>query len=324
MGSAPISVDDRLWSTILAGGEGERTRPFIESWLGYHKPKQYCVFSGERSLFQQTVDRADRIGSSDRRVIVIARGHLDEAAAQLRGRRRGILLRQPANRGTASGILLALTHIERIDPEGVVTVYPSDHFVYPEDEFLSTVARAVGAVRERPERLVLLGVEPEGAEPDYGWVLPVGASDGRAPGGPFRVAAFLEKPTTSESEALRARGALWNSMVLVGAAKTFRKALARTVPTLVSLFARYRDAVGTSEEPRVLEETYRRIPTRDFSKQVLERVPELLSVLSLEGVLWSDWGRPERIARTLQSIGAEPAFSPEHLEPAVPSLGRAK
>jgi mannose-1-phosphate guanylyltransferase len=30
-----------FWSIILAGGEGERMRPFIEQWLGYPKPKQW-------------------------------------------------------------------------------------------------------------------------------------------------------------------------------------------------------------------------------------------------------------------------------------------
>ena len=45
-----------LWSIILAGGEGERTRPFIEQWLGGHKPKQYCTFVGKRSMLQHTLD----------------------------------------------------------------------------------------------------------------------------------------------------------------------------------------------------------------------------------------------------------------------------
>lgn len=31
---------EKLWSIILAGGEGERVRPLIQRWLGCHKPKQ--------------------------------------------------------------------------------------------------------------------------------------------------------------------------------------------------------------------------------------------------------------------------------------------
>jgi hypothetical protein len=57
---------ENVWSVVLAGGEGERTRAFITSWLGYHKPKQYCTFTGTRSLFQHTVDRADALVSPER------------------------------------------------------------------------------------------------------------------------------------------------------------------------------------------------------------------------------------------------------------------
>ena len=47
------SHSNTLWSIILAGGEGERTRPFIQECLGYSKPKQYCTFVGSRSMLHQ-------------------------------------------------------------------------------------------------------------------------------------------------------------------------------------------------------------------------------------------------------------------------------
>jgi mannose-1-phosphate guanylyltransferase len=78
-----------LWSVILAGGEGERARPFIEQWLGYHKPKQYCTFVGKRSLFQHTVDRADRLTAPERRVTVAAESHREHIRLQMEGRPAG-------------------------------------------------------------------------------------------------------------------------------------------------------------------------------------------------------------------------------------------
>ncbi|MFZ1747278.1 MAG: hypothetical protein WAU17_15270, partial [Nitrospirales bacterium] len=64
-----------VWSMILAGGEGERTRPFIERWLGYPKPKQYCTFVGNRSMLQHTLDRADRLGAPHQKITVVAQSH---------------------------------------------------------------------------------------------------------------------------------------------------------------------------------------------------------------------------------------------------------
>ena len=62
-----------LWSIILAGGEGQRTRPFVERWLGAHRPKQYCCFVGKRSMFQHTIDRADQLRAGAVQEGVVAR-----------------------------------------------------------------------------------------------------------------------------------------------------------------------------------------------------------------------------------------------------------
>ncbi len=50
------------------------------------------------------------------------------------------------------------------------------------------------------------------------------------------------------------------------------------------------------------------MPAKNFSSDLLQRVPEQLAVVELTGVLWSDWGKPERIAETLRRIDRRPAF----------------
>ena len=159
----------RSWSVVLAGGEGERTRPFIERWLGRHRPKQYCTFVGTRSLLQHTIDRADRISRPDRRVTVVARGHRQDAQSQLGGRGRVVF--QPANRGTAPGVFLPLTFVRAADPDATVVIYPSDHFVWPESRFVRAIARAISESEACPERPILLGVTPDRPETDYGWIV---------------------------------------------------------------------------------------------------------------------------------------------------------
>jgi mannose-1-phosphate guanylyltransferase len=49
------------------------------------------------------------------------------------------------------------------------------------------------------------------------------------------------------------------------------------------------------------------MPAKNFSTDLLQRVPEQLAVVELTGVLWSDWGKPERIAETLRRIDRRPA-----------------
>ena len=62
---------------------------------------------------------------------------------QLDGRRVGTVLFQPANRDTGAGVFLPLTYVRARDPLATVIIYPSDHFVYPEERFLDTVRDAV-------------------------------------------------------------------------------------------------------------------------------------------------------------------------------------
>jgi len=304
---SPDSV--QLWSIVLAGGEGERTRAFVENWLGYHKPKQYCTFTGTRSLFQHTLDRADALTSAERRVVVAAPEHRGYVLDQLRGRGEGRVIFQPRNRGTAPGVFLGLTYVLARDPNATVVIYPSDHFVYPENAFLNTVRNAVRAAERYPDRPVLLGVRPSTSEVDYGWIAPSPVE----PDGPTRrVARFLEKPPRRIAEEALRDGALWNTMIVASKVDSLWALGWRCIPEILPAFVRFRDALQSGRDDTVLEESYRDLPCRDFSCDLLQRAPDRLAVLEMSGVWWSDWGRPERILETLRAL-ERPAAFPEAL-----------
>lgn len=302
------TILDRSWAVILAGGEGERTRPLIENWLGYHKPKQYCAFVGRRSLFQHTVDRSDRMSSPGRRVAVVAEDHRDEVADQLEGRPGGTVVFQPRNCGTAAGVFLALTCVKAQDSDAIVTLFPSDHFVHPEEQLGDAVECAREAAAGMTESLVLLGARPDGPETEYGWVEPrfvrgwVGRFAVREVGG------FVEKPSPDEARRVLRRGALWNTLIVTGRVEAFWKLGWRFLPEMMVLFEELSRCFGTAEETACLDDIYRRMPLRDFSSDLLEHCQESLVMLELSNVVWSDWGRAERIRDTLRGIGKEAAF----------------
>lgn len=299
---------DRLWSIILAGGEGTRLRSLVHRWLGRPKPKQYCAFVGRRSMFQHTLDRAARLTPPNRMVTVVAQSHRHDALAQLEGRGGSTILFQPANRNTAAGVFLPLTYIRARAPKATVVLYPSDHFVYPEDRFLETVQRAVGIVESRPDRVVMLGVAPDRLELDYGWIQP-DESIADLPGEPVQtVRSFLEKPDAAQADAALRAGALWNTLVCAATVEQLWTLGRQCLPDLMPLFERLSQAIGGSEEGRALDAIYHAMPTKNFSSDLLQRVPEKLAVVELTGVLWSDWGKPERIAETLRRIDRRPAF----------------
>jgi mannose-1-phosphate guanylyltransferase len=301
-------VNRHLWSVVLAGGEGERTRPFIERWLGHHKPKQYCAFSGSRTLFQHTIDRADALSTPEKRVVIAARGHRRYVTDQMRGRGRGRVLFQPRNRGTAAGVFLALTHVLFEDPEAIVVIYPSDHFIHPENVFLEAVDRAVHAC-EHTDHTVLLGATPDTAESDFGWIVP--AAGGLVSPSIRPVRRFAEKPTKRIAARVRAAGGLWNTFILVSKVKPLWCLGWRHVPEMMMPFVEIWDTLRASTGPVSLERVYQGLPSRDFSTHILQRAVRSLAVLEMEKVYWSDWGRPERILETLRLMGKQPSFSEE-------------
>lgn len=259
-------------------------------------------------MFQHTLYRAGKLTTPDQLVTVVAHGHGSEPWAQLDGISEIKVLRQPQNLDTAPGIFLPLAYIRAREPDATVVLYPSDHFVYPEDRFLEAVEQAVQAAEQQPWRLVLLGIQPDCLELEYGWIQP-GARLNQS--GPFHVRAvqsFLEKPDFVQASRAMASGAMWNTLILATKLRKLWELGWQCFPAMMPHFERLCEAIGGQEEGNVLNAIYRIMPARNFSSGLLHQVPEQMAVIQLDGVLWSDWGQPERIVETLRKIGKEPAF----------------
>lgn len=303
-----------VWSIVLAGGEGERVKPFVFRWLGRHRPKQYCTFVGTRSMFEHTVDRATLIASPKRTVVVAARHHRGELRDQLFAHLIHKMIEQPINRDTAAGLFLPLSYVRVRDPQAVVVIQPSDHFVYPERRFVETVRQSVASAEAMPDRLLLLGVQPDRLETEYGWIQRGARLNEISTDPVYAVSSFLEKPGLTQADAVLRAGGLWNTLVLTATVDALWRAGWACFPHLMPLFERLCSAWDTPDEEDVLEDIYREMPRYNFSSHLLQRVPERVAVMELTGVLWSDWGKPERIAESIRRIGKVPAFPLDCLE----------
>lgn len=253
----------RVWSIVLAGGEGKRMSPMIHQWLGEHKPKQYRTFTGSRSLFQHTLDRADRLSAPERKLAVVARSHEEEASRQL-GNRNGRLIFQPGNRDTAPGVFLPLTYVRVADPSATVVIYPSDHFVYPESAFIDIVRHAVSAVDLLKEKIILLGVRPDHIELDYGLIQLDQELGSYGNSTLWKIAGFVEKPALKVARAMMKDRGLWNTLVVVGRLDTLWKLGRRCLPSMMRLFEQLQGVIGTDREQVALETIYRGMPPGTF------------------------------------------------------------
>jgi mannose-1-phosphate guanylyltransferase len=305
----------RLCGIVLAAGEGTRLRRYIEQFHGKALPKQYVNFVGRRSMLEHTFDRAEKLIPAERLFTVISRDHLGypEVRRQLAGRRSGTVVLQPANRDTGPGLLLPLIRLCRLYPRSTVAVFPSDHYVLEEDLFMHYVQEACRTVRNQPERIVLLGVEPAAPEPEYGYILPGSETELLSWPGVRRVARFVEKPAEIVAQELMRAGGLWNTFVMAFKADTLLELAGRHAPALVRAFSPIWEADGEAQEREMLEEIYRGMAPLNFSRDFLEivalREPSRLFVLPVRGVTWSDWGSERRV---LQYTGPAPRAPQVH------------
>lgn len=288
-------------SVILAGGEGERLRPWLRERFGLDRPKQYCPLVGGATLLEAALDRAERISGSGRTTVVSARHHLSLAAPLLARRTPVRLLWQPADRGTAAGLFLALAALRSGDPDGVAVVLPADHFVADEERFAAAVCEAAGAA-QRSDRLVLVGVRPDSADADYGYIRRAGPLAPALPG-VQQVAEFVEKPAPPAAAALAEAGALWNTFAFAGRIEKFFELGRRLLPEQVAVFEELAPLLRRGDPGVALDIAYDWLEPADFSRHVLARAPEACAVHEVTGAGWSDWGRPERVLATARRFG---------------------
>jgi mannose-1-phosphate guanylyltransferase len=296
-------LDRDRWGLILAGGQGLRLRPLTRAITGDERPKQFCPVLGFETLLEGTRRRAALSIAPARLLLSLTQGHERFYRPLLRGMPAHCAVVQPEDRGTAPAILYGALRIAALAPLGTVAILPSDHYVDDDRRFMKHVDEAFAAAEARPDLVVLLGLSPQNAEVEYGWIEP----GEPIPGTPLhRVSRFWEKPSAGVAEALLARGCLWNSFVLVARVATLLALVRQAAPALDAVFAPARAALGTGFEASEIRKVYERIPPSSFSDVVLASCPPNLAVLPVRGVQWSDWGQPARVLATLSGLGLHP------------------
>jgi len=290
------------WALILAGGDGRRLRPLTRQLVGDDRPKQFCPVLGRETLLEQTRRRVASFAAHECVLVVVVHAHERFYAPLLADVPSRCIVIQPENRGTAPAILYSVLRLATMTPVAPVAVFPSDHYVSDDAEFIAHVEGAVQVVLARPDLVVLLGITPDTAEVEYGWIEPGRPVTSRGLWTLYRVLNFWEKPSAALAPRLWTRGCLWNSFVMVAYPSTFITLLQRALPSLVDECLRVRLGLATSIDS--VRQLYADLPSLDFSQHVLATRPPNLVVLPVTGVAWCDLGTPQRVIAIGARLGS--------------------
>ena len=231
--------------------------------------------------------RIAALAGDDGKIVIIAgashqdaiKTQLSELAVDAR------LLLEPEARQSAAAMAAAALWVQRRDPDGIIVVIASDHYVPYPAAFRKAVTEAANAAAQG--RIVTLGVKPTEPSSAYGYIKPEGI--GLTP-----VVSFHEKPQPDAARAFIEAGYLWNSGNFIVSAKTLIEELAAHAPTVL---AAAKSAVAPASDMsslQILGEGFRSVPKISIDYDVMEPTKRA-SVLEVD-FAWPDLGAWDAIA----------------------------
>ncbi|HBR14481.1 MAG TPA: mannose-1-phosphate guanylyltransferase [Candidatus Omnitrophica bacterium] len=281
-----MSVDKDVYAVVLAGGSGTRFWPMSRE----SRPKQFLNIVGAASLFQDTLKRIKpKIAGANIFIVTNAvyRKQVGQQTAAYQIPKTNILL-EPQGKNTAPAICWAAWKIHQINPDAVLAVFPSDHLILHQGNFLKVLEEAL--VLARREYLVTLGIVPTRPETGYGYLkIRKTTSRGRKV---VKVEKFIEKPSLEKArQFVRQKRYLWNSGMFIWKSAVVLKEFERHLPEMCRVL-RGRTALAQ------IRKIWPQLPNISIDYGILEKADNVAAVPAKD-IGWSDVGSWEALADVL-------------------------
>ena len=270
-----------LIPVIMCGGAGTRLWPVSRESM----PKQFVALVGERSTFQQVLDRVSGDSLFDRPIVITNSDFRFIVAEQMhQAGVDGDIALEPVRRDSAMAVAVATMLAARRNPAATVLVLAADHVVRDEKAFVKACREAIEAAANG--RIVTFGINPTFPATKYGYIQPGKALKG---GTALTVQSFVEKPDAVTAGRYIANGYLWNSGNFVFRAEVMLGELARFEPEIAQAAEA---AVNGMERDldffRLPAEAFAKAPKKSIDYAVMERT-EHAAVVPMD-CGWSDIG----------------------------------
>jgi mannose-1-phosphate guanylyltransferase len=297
-----MSHRERTWVMVLAGG-GADPHESQQGQLDDPDRRPFGALPGARSLLKMTLSRARLIVPNERICVVIDRAQKRHWNGALDRLSRGNIIEQPCHRGSAVEILLAVLAILERDPWARIIAMPSHHYVDNEPALARSLLDAANPTPQTRNNLTLVGIKPEEADPELGYIVP-----GRwFEDGTRSVHRIVNSSGEALARELVARGALWDSSIVAARAVVLLNVLRARMPDLVDQMEMARAQGDSPDDPaEALTQLYARLPSVDFSQVLAEGAERECRVIISRACGWSNLATARRVASAMRRITAPP------------------
>ncbi len=265
----------------MAGGVGSRFWPVSTAEF----PKQFhdMLGSGE-TLIQKTFSRLSNIIPAENILILTNEKYNDLVLEQLPTVKQEQVLLEPAMRNTAPCILYASLKIKKQNPNAVMVVAPSDHWIEDEKAFCDNLQQCFDFCAAE-NALMTLGIQPTFPNTGFGYI-----EYDKSDSNPIKkVSQFREKPDYETAKSFLDSGNfLWNGGIFIWSVKAIINSFEEFQPQMNALFLEGLDSFNTNEEADFINQNYAKSENISIDYAVLEKAENVFVLPATFD--WNDLG----------------------------------
>jgi len=265
----------------MAGGVGSRFWPVSTTDL----PKQFhdMLGSGE-TLIQKTFSRLSKLIPTENILILTNEKYNNLVLTQLPMVKQEQVLLEPAMRNTAPCILYASLKIQKMNPDAVMVVAPSDHWIEDETAFIDNLQQCFDYCHHN-NALMTLGIQPTFPNTGFGYI-----EFDKTDSNPIKkVNQFREKPNYETATSFLDSGNfLWNGGIFIWSVKSITEAFSAFQPQMNQLFLEGFETYNTSNEKEFINQKYALAEDISIDYAILEKAKNVFVLPATFD--WNDLG----------------------------------
>jgi mannose-1-phosphate guanylyltransferase len=242
-------MNNNYYAILMAGGVGSRFWPVSTSEF----PKQFHDMLGAgQTLIQKTFSRLSQLIPVENILILTNEKYNNIVLEQLPLVKQEQVLLEPAMRNTAPCILYASLKIQKMNPNAVMVVAPSDHWIEDEAEFCNNLQQCFDFC-ESENALMTLGIKPTFPNTGFGYI-----EYDKSDNNPIKkVNQFREKPDYETAKSfLEAGNFLWNGGIFIWSVKSILESFEKFQPQMNALFLNGFESYNTENEQEFIDSNY--------------------------------------------------------------------
>lgn len=273
-------MNKNYYAVIMAGGVGSRFWPMSTQ----ENPKQFHDMLGAgRSLIQKTFDRLSQTIPSENILISTNKRYKNLVLEQLPTVIENQLLLEPTMRNTAPCVLYAALKIKAINPDAIMIIAPSDHWIDDEKTFSNNIQEAFEFC-ENNDVLMTLGIQPNSPNTGYGYI-----QFDESTSSIKKVKQFTEKPDLETAKKFVDSGEyLWNAGIFIWSAKSIIEQFKNQLPEMHSLFNKGNDSYNSEKETQFIDDNYGDAENISIDFGIMEKATNVYTLPVEFG--WNDLG----------------------------------